>query len=90
MKYTVVTTKQFDRAFEKLDRYTKTMITAWINKHLEGCEDPRATGRALTANRKGQWRYRIGDYRLICEIHDDKLVILAIKVGHRSVVYDDR
>ena len=44
-------------------------------------------GKGLTANRSGQWRYRIGDYRLICQIEDDRLVILALNIGHRSEVY---
>ena len=88
MKYTVETTPRFDREFRKLDRYTQRMIASWINKNLEGCEDPRIHGKGLTANRSGQWRYRIGDYRLICSIEDNKLVILALSVGHRREVYE--
>lgn len=87
MSYRVETTERFDREFKKLDRYTQRMIKSWIMKHLSGCEDPRATGKGLTSNRSGQWRYRIGDYRLICDIQDDKLVILALTVGHRREVY---
>lgn len=82
MTYRVETTSQFDREFSKLDRYTQKMIKAWITKHLIGCTDPRATGKALSSNRKGQWRYRIGDYRLICVIEDERLVILALNIGH--------
>lgn len=88
MKYTVETTPRFDREFRKLDRYTQRMIASWINKNLEGCEDPRIHGKGLTANRSGQWRYRIGDYRLICSIEDNKLVILALSVGLRREVYE--
>lgn len=87
MSYKVETTARFDRDFKKLDRYTQRIIKAWITKHLSGCEDPRASGKGLTANHKGRWRYRIGDYRLICEIKDDKLVILALTVGHRRDIY---
>lgn len=86
--YRVETTSRFDREFRKLDRYTQKMIAAWIDKYLEGCDDPRVHGKGLTANRSGQWRYRIGDYRLICEIEDNRLVILALTVGHRSEVYE--
>ena len=86
--YKVETTSRFDREFRKLDRYTQKMIAAWIEKNLEGCDDPRVHGKGLTANRSGQWRYRIGDYRLICEIEDNRLVILALTVGHRSEVYE--
>lgn len=87
MNYSVETTSRFDKEFKKLDNYTKRMIKAWINKYLIGCTDPRQHGKGLTANRSGQWRYRIGDYRLICQIEDDRLVILALNIGHRSEVY---
>ena len=87
MSYTVETTARFDKEFKKLDRYTQKMIKAWIEKNLVDCKDPRVHGKGLTANRNGQWRYRIGDYRLICFIEDDKLVILALSIGHRSDIY---
>ena len=88
VSYRVETTSRFDRQFKKLDRYTQRMIKSWIDKNLEGCADPRQHGKELTANRSGQWRYRIGDYRLICEIEDEKLVILALNIGHRREVYE--
>lgn len=88
MTYSVETTERFDKEFKKLDKYTQRMIKAWIDKHLMDCHDPRAFGKGLTANRSGQWRYRIGDYRLICQIQDDQLVILALSVGHRSIIYN--
>ncbi len=89
MTYSLHTTPRFDKEFKKLDRYTQRMIKAWIDKNLEGCTDPRQHGRGLVANRSGQWRYRIGDYRLICQIEDDRLVILALNIGHRREVYND-
>ncbi len=88
MSYTVETTERFDREFRKLDRYTQRMIKAWINKNLEGCQDPRSHGKALTANLNGLWRYRIGDYRIICIIEDSRLVIMALNVGHRREIYN--
>lgn len=88
MNYIVKTTARFEKEFKKLDRYTQKMIKSWIMKNLEGCENPRKHGKGLTANRAGQWRYRIGDYRLICEIYDTELVILALTVGHRKEVYE--
>ena len=87
MNYSVETTSRFDKEFKKLDRYTQRMIKAWIEKNLEGCTNPRQHGKGLTANRNGQWRYRIGDYRLICQIEDDRLIILALNIGHRREVY---
>ena len=87
-KYDVELSERFKKEFRKLDMYTQKMIRAWINKNLVDCTDPRQHGKGLTANRSGQWRYRIGDYRLICEIHDNELVILALTVGHRRAVYE--
>lgn len=81
--YSVETTEKFDKEFKKLDRYTQKMLKAWIDKNLVGCENPRQHGKSLTANRGGQWRYRVGNYRLICYINDNELVILALSVGHR-------
>ena len=89
MTYKVETTVRFDREFKKLDRYTQRMIKAWIDKNLVDCSDPRQHGKGLTANRSDHWRYRIGDYRLICEIRDSELVILALTVGHRREVYEN-
>lgn len=87
MKYSVETTSRFDKEFKKLDHYTKCIIKAWISKNLVSCENPRMYGKRLTANRNGQWRYRIGDYRLICFIEDDKLIITALNIGHRKDIY---
>ncbi|MDO4470794.1 MAG: type II toxin-antitoxin system RelE/ParE family toxin [Bacillota bacterium] len=87
MMYRVETSSRFDREFRKLDKYTQRMLKAWITKNLIGCEDPRVHGKGLTANRSDQWRYRIGDYRLICQIEDAQLVILALSVGHRRDIY---
>jgi len=87
MSYRIETTARFDKEFKKLDRYTQKMIKAWIAKNLADCEDPRAHGKGLTGNQSGKWRYRIGDYRIICLIEDDILVILALSIGHRSDIY---
>ncbi|QOV19945.1 type II toxin-antitoxin system RelE/ParE family toxin [Blautia liquoris] len=87
MNYRVETTPRFDKEFKKLDKYTKRIIKAWIDKNLIRCENPRLHGKGLTSNRSGQWRYRIGDYRLICLIEDNKLVITALNIGHRRDIY---
>ena len=50
-------------------------------------EDPRSTGKALAGNLAGLWRYRVGDYRIVCDIEDEVLLILVIDVAHRSKVY---
>lgn len=87
MKYSVEYTAQAVKELKKLDRHTRALLIAWIEKNLVDCENPRIHGKGLTANRSGQWRYRIGNYRLIAEIMDEKIVILILSVGHRSDIY---
>lgn len=87
MSYHVEFSERARKDLKKLDRYTAAMLLGWIRKNLEGCEDPRQHGKGLTANRSGQWRYRIGDYRLLAEIQEEKVVILVLQVGHRSDIY---
>ena len=88
MSYHVEFTKAALRDLKKLDRRTATMLTGWIRKNLEGCENPRQHGKGLTANRSGQWRYRVGDYRILADIQDDRIVILILNAGHRSEIYN--
>ena len=88
MSYSVVYTKQAERSLRKLDKQTQALLYGWIGKNLVGCDDPRRHGKGLTANRSGQWRYRVGDYRILADIQDDKILILVLNVGHRSKIYD--
>ena len=86
--YRVDYSKKAVRTLKKLDPSMANLIYAWIEKNLVGCDNPRAHGKALGANLSGFWRYRVGDFRLIAEIQDDRLVILMIEIGHRSEVYN--
>lgn len=88
MNYTVVFTGKAIKELKKLDGYTAKLLLSWIHKHLEGCDNPRRYGKALVANRNGQWRYRVGNYRLLAEIDDAKIVILILAVGHRRAIYE--
>ncbi len=87
MIYQLVTTDKFDKAFKKLDRQTQKIIKAWLDKNLMNCTDPRIYGKGLTSNRSGQWRYRVGDYRILAEIQEERLVLVLIDIGHRSRIY---
>ena len=88
MTYEVRFSERCLKELEKLNKYTKQMIMAWVRKNLQGCSDPKAQGKTLVGHRKGHRRNRIGDYRLICVIEDDKLVILALTVGHRREIHE--
>ncbi len=75
------------RQLRKLDRGTQHEIVRYCEKRLTGKIDPRKFGHALTGEFRGLWRYRIGDYRVICEIKDRELVILVLVIGHRREIY---
>lgn len=88
MAYRVEYTSAALKQLKKMDRFDALLIVSWIDKNLEGYEDPRVHGKGLTANRAGEWRYRVGSYRILCVIQDDRLVIEVFSVGHRSTVYE--
>lgn len=87
MTYEVQYSKAVVKQFKKMDNYERTMILNWIKKNLIDCENPFEHGKELKGNLKGFWRYRVGDYRIITEIYQDKFVILVINVGHRREIY---
>ena len=87
MPYTVRYIQLAVQQLKKLDKYTRTLILAWVEKHLVNTDNPRRYGKGLVANHKVKWRYRIGDYRLLAEIQDNELVILILTVGHRKCIY---
>ena len=84
MTYKIVPTPKFAKNFKKLDSFVRKQIKSYLNRVTE---NPRAKGKALVANRTGQWRYRIGAYRVIVNIQDNELIILALEVGHRRDIY---
>ena len=86
-KYKVDYTNAARKIINKLDDQIKTRIKNWINNYLEGCENPRFQGKALTGKFAGKWRYRVGNYRIIAEIQDDKIVILIVDVDKRNDIY---
>lgn len=76
------------KQLSKLDRGEAKRVTTFLRERLSPLEDPRSLGKALTGPRLGPyWRYRVGDYRLICDIQDGALVILVIEISHRAEVY---
>ena len=88
MKYRVELTEKAKKQLKKLDKSVAKLITSWMMKNLQDCENPRQHGKGLVENRSGQWRYRIGDYRILAEIQEEKVVILVIEIAHRRSVYD--
>lgn len=89
MKYKVLFTDRAKKQLKKLNKSISLFIINWIEKNISDCLDPRIYGKALVDNKRGQWRYRVGDYRLICEIQDNNIIVLVLEVGHRKEVYRD-
>ena len=77
------TSPQFEKAARKLDRQALRRVKAYLDEVCD-LDDPRSRGKGLTGDLAGYWRYRIGDYRVLVEIRDHDLVIIAITLGHRS------
>jgi mRNA interferase RelE/StbE len=77
------------RELRKLDASVQQNILRYLREHIAGSDDPKQFGKPLRMNLAGLWRYRVGDYRLICRFEDFRLVVLVLKVGHRREIYED-
>ena len=84
--YSVEFSKPALRNLKKLDKDVAHVIVSWINKNLEGTDDPYQHGKRLKGSLSTFWRYRVGDYRLLCVIDNGKLIILVVTIGHRRDV----
>jgi mRNA interferase RelE/StbE len=86
-------TIEYDRRvlkdLKRLDRQAQLAILDYFDDRIASTEDPRVFGKPLKAAFAGLWRYRIGDYRAICRIEDHRMVVLVVRVAHRSTVYED-
>lgn len=82
---------EFDRAaardLKKLGSEAERRVLAYLRSRIAGSNDPRRIGQPLTGDRQGLWRYRVGDYRIVAAIEDDRFVVLVVTVGHRREVY---
>lgn len=80
-----------DRArkeLRKLDPPVQKEILSYLRVRVAGSANPRVFGQNLSGNKAGLWRYRLGNYRVVCRIEDDILVVLVLGVGHRKEVYE--
>ncbi|MEI6305420.1 MAG: type II toxin-antitoxin system RelE/ParE family toxin [Deltaproteobacteria bacterium] len=83
---------EFDPRAEKelvsLDKQSQREIIRYLRERIVTDNDPRRFGKALRGGLHGLWRYRVGNYRLVCQLRDDAFVVLVIRVGHRKEIYD--
>ena len=77
------------RDLRKLDPAVQREILDYMDQRIAASADPRNFGKPLRASKFGLWRYRVRDYRIICELQDRRLVVLVVSVGHRSTIYED-
>jgi len=87
MVWKIEFTDVVDKQLSKLDKPTKSRILSWLDERLTNCDNPRLWGDALVGEFSGLWRYRIGNYRVICELKNNELIVLVIEIGHRKEVY---
>ncbi|RCW83641.1 type II toxin-antitoxin system RelE family toxin [Phyllobacterium bourgognense] len=77
------------KSIEKLDLQTRIRIYKYLNDRIANLADPRQTGKALQGSELGNlWRYRVGDYRVLCDLQDHRLVVLVVEIGHRREIYN--
>ncbi|MGK7955363.1 MAG: type II toxin-antitoxin system RelE/ParE family toxin [Crocosphaera sp.] len=75
------------KELKKLDKTVQKRIINYLKEQILSQDNPRLFGKYLTGDKRGLWRYRVGDYRIICNLLDDELIVLVIKVGHHKSVY---
>ena len=89
MKWSIEYDARAIQDLKNLDRPIRREIVDYMDKRIAKAENPRAFGKPLRHSKFGLWRYRVRDYRNICELQDTRLVVLVVGVGHRSIVYED-
>ena len=85
MAYRVEWAERAVKQLEKLDAQVARAIVRFMKERVDGTENPRSVGKALRG--EGLWRYRVGDYRILCHIDDPVLTVLVVELGHRRDVY---
>jgi len=88
MAYNVELSAEVARELGKLDRQHAKRILKFLHERVAKLDNPRRIGKALHGSRLGEfWKYRVGDYRLICKIEDHRLIVLILRIGHRKELY---
>jgi mRNA interferase RelE/StbE len=89
LAWTIKIDPRAEKQFSRLDRATATRLRNYLRDRIAPLDSPRQLGTALQGSTLGAfWRYRVGDYRIICDLQDNRLVVLVVKLGHRSEIYE--
>ncbi|MCL2102055.1 MAG: type II toxin-antitoxin system RelE/ParE family toxin [Fibromonadales bacterium] len=87
MPYNVLYSKHAEKYLDKIPKNIANRIVGWMGEKIDGKDNPRLYGKPLKGKLKDYWRYRVGDYRIICDIMDKELIVLALDIGPRGDVY---
>jgi mRNA interferase RelE/StbE len=85
--WTIEIARTAEKQIKKLDRQAQESIVRFLRDRLQPPANPRQWGKPLQGDKGGLWRYRVGDYRLVCAIQDERITVLVLRVGHRKNVY---
>ena len=89
IKWQIVFSKTGEKELEKLSRQSQSLIRNFLYTRILELNHPKQSGKSLSGNKKGLWRYRVDKFRIICKIKEDVLIILIVKIAKRDVVYED-
>ncbi len=87
LAWTIEFEERAKRDLSKLDKSIQREIVRYLETRISNSHDPRSFGHALSHNLSGLWRYRVRDYRIVCKLEQDRLIVLVVAIGHRSQVY---
>ncbi len=88
MNWQIEVSETAAKQLERLDKPVQARIFKYLKERLLNTKNPRAFGKGLTGDKAGLWRYRVGDYRIICQVKDEIVTVLVLEVGHRKTIYD--
>lgn len=87
MAWTIELTETARKQLRKIDKQAQETIRNFLKNRVAEREEPRDYGAPLRGSLSGLWKYRVGDYRIIAEIKDQEIVVLVVRIGHRSKIY---
>ncbi len=87
MAWRIEFTGEARKQLKKIGHTQAKRIRDFLRQRIEPLDDPRQMGKPLKGRLLNLWRYRVGDYRLVCELHDNVLVVLIVRIGHRKEIY---
>lgn len=87
MKWKIKYLKSIQKDIKKISKDEQKKIRDYLEKRIAKLENPRQQGKGLKGTHSELWRYRVGSYRIICQIDDEEIIILVVRIGHRKDVY---